>query len=80
MVSGYVWLCRRVPSGAVCAEGIGAASWRFRADIVATDGFYVWLVDSDPVLHPVPEILEAHLGISSVILSAPHISPVNLIP
>lgn len=66
VVGGYVWLRRRIPSGAVLAEGKGAALRWKQATVEASDGFYVGLVDGDPVLHPVPEALEAGFGICSV--------------
>jgi hypothetical protein len=70
VVGGYIWLRRRIPSGAVLAEGMGAAlRWKL-AVVEASDGLYVGLVDGDPVLHPVPEALEAGFGIRCVIVSA----------
>lgn len=70
MVSCYVWLRRRIPPSTVYTEGIGAASRWLKACIIPANGLYVWLVDSDPVLHPVTETLEADLGIRGVVFSA----------
>jgi hypothetical protein len=69
-VSGYVRLRRGVPSGAVCAERIGAAPWWQHADVKATYSLDVGLIDGDPMLHPVPKTLEAGVGVCSVIISA----------
>ena len=63
MVSGYVRLRRGVPSGAVHAEGIGAAPWRQHAVVKATYSLDVGLAYGDPMLHPVPKALEAGVGI-----------------
>jgi hypothetical protein len=77
MVSYYVWLRRRISSLAVCPEWVRAAARRLEAGVVAADGFYVWLVDGDPVLHPVTETLEAHACVSGVILAATHARSYN---
>jgi hypothetical protein len=70
MVSGYVRLRRGVPSGAVHAEGIGAALGWQHAIVIAAYSLNVGLVKGDPVLHPVPKVLEAGTGICGVIVSA----------
>jgi hypothetical protein len=73
VVRGDVRLRRRVTTGAVLAEGIGAAPRRLGSVVVAADGLNVGLVDGDPVLHPVPEVLEADFRKCSVVFSATHV-------
>lgn len=67
---GNVRLRRRVPAGAVLAEGVGAPPWGLGAYVVAADGLYVGLIHGDPVLHPVPEVPEADFCKSEVVFSA----------
>jgi len=76
VVRGDVRLRRRVAAGAVLAEGIGAAPRRLGSVVVAADGLYVGLVDGDPVLHPVPEVLEAGFCKRGVIFSATHVEAI----
>jgi len=66
VMGGYIRLRRRIPSDAVLAEGMGAALRWQHTTVEASDRLDVGLVDGDPVLHPVPEVLEAGFGIRGV--------------
>jgi hypothetical protein len=70
MVSGYVRFRCGVAHGAVGAEGRGAAPRWQRARVETAYTLDVGLVDGDPVLHSVPEALEARFGICGIIVSA----------
>ena len=72
VVRGNVRLRRRVPAGAVLAEGVGAPPWGLGARTEGADGLYVGLVHGDPVLHPVTEAPKADFCKSKVIFSATH--------
>ena len=59
MVCSKVWLRCGVASG----SALGTPSRCVQAIVVAQSGDAPWLVEGKPVLHPVPERLEAELGV-----------------
>jgi hypothetical protein len=71
MVRYNVWLCGRVTVVATEDAEWEWASARWEdALIVSANRLDVWLIDSAPVLHPVAKVLEAHICICSVVISA----------
>ena len=71
MVSYNVWLCGRVAVVATeDAEGEWALPWWEETLIVPANRLDVWLVDGAPVLHPVAKVLEAHICIRRVVITA----------
>ena len=70
MVSYYVGLSGRVAIVATDAEGGGASLWWKESYIVSANGLNVWLIHSAPVFHPVAKVLEAHICIRRVVISA----------
>jgi hypothetical protein len=77
MVSGYVRFRCGVAHGTVGAIGRGAAPRWQRTRVETAYSLDVGLVDGDPVLHSVPEALEARFGICGIIVSAHNRNTVN---
>lgn len=65
-----IWLSCRVPSPAEELEEDRTPAWCLQAHVISLNGECVGLVERDPVLNSVPELLKTRLCIHYIVLSA----------